>query len=955
MSNDIKSAIDSKNIKNSASSSQGDLTTFVLVESQASETAVDGHTTTVDTHDVIIVVSDPNGPLGKCFELKEDGTVSKSANVKLTLGLAVQHHVSTATQLKALLEGVGNDPHAAIINSYFPDIPIGEKFAILSTNEMATRRDIPATDREKLIGVHKVEFQDRLMKAVCRLRENMVPSSWVLIDRDVDEQTPEEHAELDEAGFLEELDKLLPGIKSATVVVSKSSSSRVLKDGQSISKGNGHMFVKVADPLDIDRVRNNIIPKAIELGLAWQKPKFSKANPGEVVAHSWATLIDQSVWNPGRLIFCGKPTVKGDLEVLPPEIKVRMALKSSIDTVKVEAPDVDKVGQLTRKAGAELKCSVSNGVITAKANDLHLDTIIETQYHGNQTVRELLSKSEAGKVRCQAPFRESSSWAAFLKINKSGIPFVYDSGTNITHWLVGSDHAAVKAIKAGQVVDQLLVDVKTDDASVLEPNVIEALAYVKVTDPAEYQRKRGLLKKANKKVPLTALDEAVKACLSDNDGPTTHHGYAKDLINSLAFEDWPPVAHNGTLHVVEPTTNLWVPLPIDVLQRDVAEAFDGLDNCQRGSDYKAIAIHTISLVNGKAFFDGAPYGIASPGGFFSIHDGEVTVETLSPDHRQRYGINIVPLDQPTPLFDKFLHETFESPGKGEEDQQRRLLQELAGAIMLGLMPKFQKAIFFYDPFGRAGKGTLERMLRELVPSHYVTAVSPFSWDSDYHTASLAPSRLNVVGELPDHKPIPAAIFKSVLGGDLITGRHPTHRPFTFRNEAAHLFMSNHFISTQDYSEAFFTRWIILEFPNSRLRTGLPIDPNLAGRIVGTEMPGIAFWALEGARRLLESGKFSESIVHDRLMGEWRRNRNSLEMFIHERCRLDPGLKIKRSDLYVTYKEWCGDSGKKPFGKSKVKDLLERTAGYGISHSRPNGIETFNGVGIIDESFKPLIG
>ena len=168
-----------------------------------------------------------------------------------------------------------------------------------------------------------------------------------------------------------------------------------------------------------------------------------------------------------------------------------------------------------------------------------------------------------------------------------------------------------------------------------------------------------------------------------------------------------------------------------------------------------------------------------------------------------------------------------------------------------------------------------------MPASFVTAVSPFSWHRDYHVASLADSRLNVVGELPENEPIPASAFKSVIGGDLVTGRHPTHRPITFTNEAAHLFMSNHLITTKDQSEAFYARWLIVDFPNSRLRSGLPIDPGLAERIIANELPGIAYWALEGARRLLANGNFSKSTAHDRLMAKWRRSTSSLSR-VHPR-------------------------------------------------------------------------
>ena len=263
--------------------------------------------------------------------------------------------------------------------------------------------------------------------------------------------------------------------------------------------------------------------------------------------------------------------------------------------------------------------------------------------------------------------------------------------------------------------------------------------------------------------------------------------------------------------------------------------------------------------------------------------------------------------------------------------------------MLGIMARHQKAVLFYDPFGRAGKGTLDKIIRELVPSSFITAVNPFRWDDEYYLATLVGSRFNTVGELPDSKPIPAAYFKTVTGGDLLTGRHPTHRPFTFINESAHLFMSNHLIFTKDYSEAFFTRWLIVEFPNSRLLKKLPIDPDLLDKITKSDLPGIAYWALTGAMRLLANGKFSKSIVHDRMMAKWRHSTNSLAEFIHECCEFDSNEHVRRSVLYEKYKYWCNENGRRPFSKGKVKELLAANIKLGITHTVYKAIEVFRGV------------
>jgi len=331
----------------------------------------------------------------------------------------------------------------------------------------------------------------------------------------------------------------------------------------------------------------------------------------------------------------------------------------------------------------------------------------------------------------------------------------------------------------------------------------------------------------------------------------------------------------------------------------------------------------------------------------------ISIEPLSPSQLQRIKLNITPEPRETPLFNKFLHETFESSIPAEEEEQLILVQEIAGATMFGIMARHHKAVLFYEPYGRAGKGTLERILRELVPSSFVTAVSPFNWNNEYYLASLVGARLNVVGELPDNKSIPAAAFKTVTGGDLLTGRHPTHRPISFMNEATHLFMSNHLINTVDHSEAFFARWLLVHFPNSRLKSGLPLDPDLANRIIKNELSGIANWAMIGAQRLMANGAFSISSAHIRLMDKWRRNSNSLEEFIFECCDLGSGTSIRRSDFYKEYKIWCGDNGRHPFAKGKVKELLAHNIGLGISWASLDGHEIFRGVRMKSENSDPL--
>lgn len=908
-----------------------------------SPTANPASDTTTSPSAVITVVRDSEHTLGKRFDVKPDGSIGKSSNVLLSFGIAVQHHVPTHDVLAGLLESVGNDPHAAIINAAFAGIEIGEEFIILSESEIEKQLNIPKTDRARQKGIHQLEHTGKAYKAVGRFKENVRPSNWLLLDRDIDPHTPEKFASLDTRAWLSALAPIIPGIDKVSYVETPSTSSRVLHDGKPVAIGNSHVWVYLDNPDDIERARPAVMVRAADQDLAWTKPRVSRLDPGKVVGQSLTTLLDTSVWTPGRLVFDGQPTVGDGLEVLPPAVSFHHGECPTLDSSLITLPDSKSIREITRKAGGEMNVRISSNGIRVTAQDLTLDTEIETKDLGVLPVRELIKRGIKTETRCQTPFRASESWAAFYNVNGDGIPFVYDHGTSITHWLNEFEAEEVKIIPAAAIVEQLIPKVRDDSAAVLEDEAVKALATIKQHKPADYQRTRAALKSANKEVSLAEVDRSVKACLTEIATVETHHGYAKSILSEMTEDIWRPIGYQGSLHVVNPSTGLWESKSVDVLVRLVAEMHDAKENCSRSSDYRAVSEHAISLVSDDNFFADAPNGLACPGGFYQIQGNEIALIPLKPEHRQRVMLDFTPVQMSIPLFEKFLHETFESGNAGEEEQQIRLLQEIAGGIMLGILYKFQTAILFYEPYGRAGKGTTEKQIRCLVPKEFVSAISPFRWHQDYHVATLAGKRLNVVGELPEHEPIPASAFKSVIGCDLVTGRHPTHRPITFSNEAAHLFMSNHLITTKDQSEAFFARWKIVEFPNSRLKSGLPLDENLAQRIIENELPGIAYWALEGAARLLRNGKLSASSAHDRLMAKWRRSTNTLEEFIHDTCELVSEHPYLRADFYKDYTQWCSDNGRKPFSKGRVKELLENNIGMNIRLVQVNGYETFRGI------------
>lgn len=481
-------------------------------------------------------------------------------------------------------------------------------------------------------------------------------------------------------------------------------------------------------------------------------------------------------------------------------------------------------------------------------------------------------------------------------------------------------------------------------------DIITKMATVTLSTASEGQVLKGIKSQTGDSIGDLRRDlaKARKEHAKEESYMSTHAGYAAHMIEKLTDKAGvAPVGVEGMIYTYSDGRGIWKGTQVNDFSVQVANNFDGQDNCSRRNDYIAIANHAYSiLADGKEnFFADAPVGLACKGRFYKVNkEGVIEREELDSTHRQRVLSPVVPTVGPTPLFDKFLKDTFAGD---PDDEQVLLLQEVMGAIMLGLLAKYEKVVLLKGR-GRSGKGTIMKILERLVPEDARSAVSPFNWDGEYYLANLAGKRLNVVGELPDDDPIPAAHFKTVTGRDTLTGRHPGMRPFTFRNTAAHIFNTNHFVYTKDHSDAFYSRWILMEFRNSLIGRENEQIASLANDIIETELPAIMAWALKGAKRLEDRGHFLTTKVHMKMMGQWRHRTSTVLEFLLDRdaCQLgtSPRHWVRRTEFYRQYTDWCRESNRRPMGKMKLYDELgEIGPQVGVTFALYEGYDVVRGV------------
>jgi hypothetical protein len=357
------------------------------------------------------------GPVNKQF-MTEDGTPGgkprKCAGMPQSEWKAVTRYVPDLDFMEALLSEIGDKHEAAIVLGYIKGTEKGTPFKILSQKELALKLDLPEGTKPPA-GLHEIDSEWH----ATRTKINFLPSSWILFDYDLKESVPENLNFKKVRTWVDALKKTLTGLDSAGLLLSKSASSR-----GPINGGGFHAFLQIKDPADLNRFRSQLRALLLIKGMGVMVDTHNRET-GEVTGQKIPWLIlDTSVLSPSRLVFEGKPFGWNGLKIKPAAF-VRLD-GGRLDTGLTQVTE-DQLQGLHEQLGVKYCFKTGEARILNETNDqaLQLDTILNTEI-GKMTVKEYWN-SDHEHTRCQAPFRDSESQAAFISRHEDGVPFVFDS------------------------------------------------------------------------------------------------------------------------------------------------------------------------------------------------------------------------------------------------------------------------------------------------------------------------------------------------------------------------------------------------------------------------------------------------------------------------------------------------------------------------------------------------
>ncbi len=269
-------------------------------------------------------------------------------------------------------------------------------------------------------------------------------------------------------------------------------------------------------------------------------------------------------------------------------------------------------------------------------------------------------------------------------------------------------------------------------------------------------------------------------------------------------------------------------------------------------------------------------------------------------------------DAACPVIDKFIEEVF-------AEQDRELAYEIIAYTLVPGYP-IQKAIALVGG-GNNGKSTFLGLVRAFLGPDSVSSATLQDLDGNrFASADLYGMKANISADIPDKGLHRTSMFKALTGGDRVRAEKKGQHAFHFVNQAKLFFSMNQVPMTDDFSDAFYRRWVLIDFPNQF--EGANLDLNKLQEITKpTELAGLFNKCLRIISQLLERKGFSNAGGTAATREKYTRMSDSVYCFVEECVEVVPIAQVPKKDLYAGYVDWCRKERMTPIGERKFKPRL----------------------------------
>jgi len=713
----------------------------------------------------------------------------------------------------------------------------------------------------------------------------------------------------------------------------ESSTAAVYKDGKPV--GNGyHIYLPVKNPSE----------KLVELIFQWSfLSGYQAHHVGESGAVYERSIIDKAVRTPNRLVFESDCTVASDefeikfreckfvpggvIDAERAEIELSKAVERFVEDSLVTGSEVKSFNNIKEKYLAPIKrqpeviekVKAYKSRETDKLASKHkiskaaARAIVERRSAGVITSSDYITLNDGTDVPVYAILIEPGKWDGRSDLRTPFEPeygkskakvFVNDNGSVIINsfahggcvfhlkfdyiglkqWIESTDSEEVRYSYHEMVVDSILDEDEKDQ-------IIDLLRErLKLKTPSIKKK----ISEATKKVAESIAFDGELPTVEAN---ATHFQIAQHVLREFG-DDY--VVYGGSLYRFDKT--IWNYKTGAELAYKIASSYGHCSRCVKDADYKSILRTLLEIVAPhKGFREEWEQELGVPcANFFWKFD--IENKTIGPvpftkEIGARYKIGFEPdFNMATPLFDKLLKNVVNP----------ECLQKMLGLTLCGVMTKVLQKVGVMKGVGGAGKGTIFRILKSMLPKNQVTTMTLREFNQPKSRSKLVNA---VVAEIPEadegDREINLNGFKSATGGDSMTLKFLYKDEFGFTPTTSYLLSMNHWPRINSFHAEISRRLdsFIVEFKQNH---GEDVVLLLDQKIIKHELPGVLAWMINGVRMWFEDD--SKDPRSQELFNEWRNSVDTIAEFFDACCELAPNLHVKASDLHKKYLGFCLEKG-----------------------------------------------
>ena len=261
--------------------------------------------------------------------------------------------------------------------------------------------------------------------------------------------------------------------------------------------------------------------------------------------------------------------------------------------------------------------------------------------------------------------------------------------------------------------------------------------------------------------------------------------------------------------------------------------------------------------------------------------------------------------------------------------------------------QFQKFLMLKGN-GGTGKSVAVALIQHVIGNENTSSISLQDLNKRFYATGMYGKLLNACADIPCKAMDTTDVLKKAVGEDTLLYEKKGKDAVFYKAYAKLLFSTNEMPQNlEDKSDAFYRRLLVLDMNQMIPREEK--DIRLKEKIKA-EADYAIHMAVTALKDVYDRGELIESEHSKECVWELRRLSDSVCAFLEEKLVKEKGKRLKRSDVFRTYEEYCEDNGRQGHAKSGFFKNME---GKGFQARKYNGDYCYQDIAVREEDFQPL--